>query len=177
MVADTKTAERRSSPGNRKASSSPVPDDSHIARLCVESGLKMTGQRRVIAHVLSIADDHPDVEELYRRASEIDSRISVATVYRTVRLLEEKGILERRDFGGGRARYEASDSGNHYHLIDVDSGRVIEFEDDEPVRLLEQLAQRLGFDLVSHRIELFGRRAEPESRKKSPPENRNKSGS
>ncbi|MBS1065256.1 transcriptional repressor [Gluconobacter kondonii] len=177
MVADTKTAERRSSPGNRKASSSPVPDDSHIARLCVESGLKMTGQRRVIAHVLSIADDHPDVEELYRRASEIDSRISVATVYRTVRLLEEKGILERRDFGGGRARYEASDSGNHYHLIDVDSGRVIEFEDDEPVRLLEQLAQRLGFDLVSHRIELFGRRAEPENRKKSPPENRNKSGS
>ena len=177
MVADTKTAERRSSPGNRKASSSPVPDDSHIARLCVESGLKMTGQRRVIAHVLSIADDHPDVEELYRRASEIDSRISVATVYRTVRLLEEKGILERRDFGGGRARYEASDSGNHYHLIDVDSGRVIEFEDDEPVRLLGQLAQRLGFDLVSHRIELFGRRAEPEDRKKSPPENRNKSGS
>ena len=177
MVADTKTAERRSSPGNRKASSSPVPDDSHIARLCVESGLKMTGQRRVIAYVLSIADDHPDVEELYRRASEIDSRISVATVYRTVRLLEEKGILERRDFGGGRARYEASDSGNHYHLIDVDSGRVIEFEDDEPVRLLEQLAQRLGFDLVSHRIELFGRRAEPENRKKSPPENRNKSGS
>ncbi|GLQ65878.1 transcriptional repressor [Gluconobacter kondonii] len=177
MVADTKTAERRSSPGNRKASSSPVPDDSHIARLCVESGLKMTGQRRVIAHVLSIADDHPDVEELYRRASEIDSRISVATVYRTVRLLEEKGILERRDFGGGRARYEASDSGNHYHLIDVDSGRVIEFEDDEPVRLLEQLAQRLGFDLVSHRIELFGRRAEPENRKKSSPENRNKSGS
>ncbi|GLQ68753.1 transcriptional repressor [Gluconobacter albidus] len=177
MVADTKTAERRSSPGNRKASSSPVPDDSHIARLCVESGLKMTGQRRVIAHVLSIADDHPDVEELYRRASEIDSRISVATVYRTVRLLEEKGILERRDFGGGRARYEASDSGNHYHLIDVDSGRVIEFEDDEPVRLLAQLAQRLGFDLVSHRIELFGRRAEPEDRTKSPPENRNKSGS
>ncbi|MBN3866904.1 Fur family transcriptional regulator [Gluconobacter kondonii] len=177
MVADTKTAERRSSPGNRKASSSPVPDDSHIARLCVESGLKMTGQRRVIAYVLSIADDHPDVEELYRRASEIDSRISVATVYRTVRLLEEKGILERRDFGGGRARYEASDSGNHYHLIDVDSGRVIEFEDDEPVRLLEQLAQRLGFDLVSHRIELFGRRAEPENKKKSPPENRNKSGS
>ncbi|MBF0875604.1 transcriptional repressor [Gluconobacter cerevisiae] len=177
MVADTKTAERRSSPGNRKAPSSPVPDDSHIARLCVESGLKMTGQRRVIAHVLSIADDHPDVEELYRRASEIDSRISVATVYRTVRLLEEKGILERRDFGGGRARYEASDSGNHYHLIDVDSGRVVEFEDDEPVRLLAQLAQRLGFDLVSHRIELFGRRAEPEDRKKSPPENRNKSGS
>ncbi|AQS91478.1 MULTISPECIES: Fur family transcriptional regulator [Gluconobacter] len=177
MVADTKTAERRSSPGNRKAPSSPVPDDSHIARLCVESGLKMTGQRRVIAHVLSVADDHPDVEELYRRASEIDSRISVATVYRTVRLLEEKGILERRDFGGGRARYEASDSGNHYHLIDVDSGRVIEFEDDEPVRLLAQLAQRLGFDLVSHRIELFGRRAEPEDRTKSPPENRNKSGS
>ena len=177
MVADTKIAERRASPGNRKAPSSPVPDDSHIARPCVESGLKMTGQRRVIAHVLSVADDHPDVEELYRRASEIDSRISVATVYRTVRLLEEKGILERRDFGGGRARYEASDSGNHYHLIDVDSGRVIEFEDEEPVRLLAQLAQRLGFDLVSHRIELFGRRAEPDDRQTSPSENSNKSGS
>ncbi|GBR44298.1 Fur family transcriptional regulator [Neokomagataea tanensis NBRC 106556] len=118
----------------------------------------MTGQRRVIAYVLSTADDHPDVEELYRRAAEIDGRISVATVYRTVRLLEEKGILERRDFGGGRARYEASDNGHHYHLIDVESGHVAEFEDDEPVRLMTEIARRLGFELVSHRIEIFGRR-------------------
>ncbi|MBE7212143.1 MAG: transcriptional repressor, partial [Gluconacetobacter diazotrophicus] len=95
---------------------------SRIERLCIERGLKMTGQRRVIARVLSEADDHPDVEELYRRAAGLDNRISVATVYRTVRLLEEKGILERRDFGGGRARYEATEHGHHYHLIDVDTG-------------------------------------------------------
>lgn len=118
----------------------------------------MTGQRRVIAHVLSEADDHPDVEELYRRASALDSRISVATVYRTVRLFEEKGILERRDFGGGRARYETREHGHHYHLIDIDTGRVVEFEDDEPARLFHQIAEKLGYDLVSYRIELFGRR-------------------
>ncbi|GBR31353.1 Fur family transcriptional regulator [Kozakia baliensis NRIC 0488] len=120
----------------------------------------MTGQRRVIARVLSEAEDHPDVEELYRRASALDKRISIATVYRTVRLLEEKGILERRDFGGGRARYEASEPGHqhHYHLIDVDTGRVVEFEDEEHEELIRRLADRLGFDLVSHRLELFGRR-------------------
>ncbi|MXV45296.1 transcriptional repressor [Saccharibacter sp. 17.LH.SD] len=141
-------------------SSEQVVGDSPIARLCVKSGLKMTGQRRVIAHVLSEAEDHPDVEELYRRASALDDRISVATVYRTVRLLEERGILERRDFGGGRARYEASENGHHYHLIDIDSGKVIEFENDELVNLLAQIAAKLGFDLVSHRAELFGRRRE-----------------
>ncbi|GBR35879.1 Fur family transcriptional regulator [Neoasaia chiangmaiensis NBRC 101099] len=124
----------------------------------MERGLKMTGQRRVIAQVLSDAEDHPDVEELYRRASHLDARISIATVYRTVRLLEEKGILERRDFGGGRARYEASEPGHHYHLIDVDSGKVVEFEDAEHVALIRKLAERLGFELVSHRLELFGRR-------------------
>ena len=102
--------------------------ESRIERICVEQGLKMTGQRRVIARVLSDAEDHPDVEELYRRASALDGRISIATVYRTVRLLEERGILERRDFGGGRARYEPTEHGRHYHLIDIDSGRVIEFE-------------------------------------------------
>ncbi|MCX5616587.1 transcriptional repressor [Bombella sp. TMW 2.2559] len=133
-------------------------EDSSIARLCVKHGLKMTGQRRVIAQVLSEAEDHPDVEELYRRASELDSRISVATVYRTVRLLEEKGILERRDFGGGRARYEASENGHHYHLIDIDSGNVIEFENDDLLGLLARIAAELGFDLMSHRAELFGRR-------------------
>ena len=120
----------------------------------------MTGQRRVIARVLSDAADHPDVEELYRRASSLDRRISIATVYRTVRLLEEQGILERRDFGGGRARYEPSEHGPHYHLIDVDTGRVIEFADAEHARVLEAIALRLGFNLVSHRLELFGRRRE-----------------
>ncbi|KXV71787.1 Fur family transcriptional regulator [Acetobacter cerevisiae] len=133
--------------------------ESRIAQLCIEHGLKMTGQRRVIARVLSDADDHPDVEELYRRASALDSRVSVATVYRTVRLLEEKGILERRDFGGGRARYEATEHGrHHYHLIDVDNGKVIEFEDPEHEELMRRVAERLGFDFVSMRLELFGKK-------------------
>ena len=132
--------------------------ESRIERLCIDRGLKMTGQRRVIARVLSEAEDHPDVEELYRRATGLDSRISVATVYRTVRLLEEKGILERRDFGGGRSRYEATEHGHHYHLIDIDSGKVIEFEDAEHELLMRQIATRLGFELVSHRMELFARR-------------------
>lgn len=132
--------------------------ESRIERLCIDRGLKMTGQRRVIARVLSEADDHPDVEELYRRASTLDNKISVATVYRTVRLLEEKGILERRDFGGGRARYEATEHGHHYHLIDIDTGKVIEFEDAEQDALMRLIAARLGFDLMSHRLELFARR-------------------
>jgi len=131
--------------------------ESPIERLCVDRGLKMTGQRRVIARVLSDAVDHPDVEELYRRATALDGRISIATVYRTVRLLEENGILERRDFGGGRARYEPTEPGPHYHLIDIETGRVIEFEDAEHERALAAIAARLGFDLVSHRLELFGR--------------------
>ena len=120
----------------------------------------MTGQRRVIARVLSEASDHPDVEELYRRSAALDGRISIATVYRTVRLLEEKGILERRDFGGGRARYEPTEHGHHYHLIDIDSGKVIEFQDAEHERVMQAIAARLGFDLVSMRLELFGRRRE-----------------
>ena len=132
--------------------------ESRIERLCVEHGLKMTGQRRVIARVLSDAEDHPDVEELYRRAASLDARISIATVYRTVRLLEEKGLLERRDFGGGRARYEPSESVRHFHLIDVETGKVIEFEDAEHDRLLQDIAARLGFDLVSVRLELFARK-------------------
>ncbi|MBV8458218.1 MAG: transcriptional repressor [Acetobacteraceae bacterium] len=137
--------------------------ESRIERLCIDRGLKMTGQRRVIARVLSEASDHPDVEELYRRATAIDSRISIATVYRTVRLLEEKGILERRDFGGGRARYEPSEHGHHYHLIDVDTGRVIEFQDPEHEKLMQDIARRLGFDLVSLRLELFGRKREQDA--------------
>jgi Fur family transcriptional regulator, ferric uptake regulator len=134
--------------------------ESRIERLCVERGLKMTGQRRVIARVLSDASDHPDVEELYRRAAALDERISIATVYRTVRLLEEKGILERRDFGGGRARYEPTEHGHHYHLIDIETGKVVEFSDAEHEALLQKIAARLGFDLVSMRLELFGRRQE-----------------
>ena len=142
--------------------------ESRIERLCVERGLKMTGQRRVIARVLSDASDHPDVEELYRRAATLDSRISIATVYRTVRLFEEKGILERRDFGGGRARYEPSEHGHHYHLIDVGSGKVIEFQDAEHEALMRTIAQRLGFELVSLRLELFGRRLEPVQPSRAP---------
>ena len=139
------------------------PDPSRIERLCIARGLKMTGQPRLIARVLSEAEDHPDVEELYRRASALDGHISVATVYRTVRLLEENGILERRDFGGGRARYDPTDRGHHHHLIDVDTGRVIEFEDPEHERLAQVIAARLGFTLVGQRMELFGRRAAPEA--------------
>jgi len=144
--------------------------ETRIERLCVERGLKMTGQRRVIARVLSDSSDHPDVEELYRRAAGLDPRISIATVYRTVRLFEEKGILERRDFGGGRARYEPTeDGGHHYHLIDVDTGKVIEFQDAEHERLMQGIAARLGFDLVSLRLELFGRKrdAQPALRERS----------
>jgi len=132
--------------------------ESRIERLCIESGVKMTGQRRVVARVLSEATDHPNVEELYRRAIAIDPRISIATVYRTVRLLEEKGILERRDFGEGRARYDPTDRGHHHHLIDIDTGKVIEFEDEEHEAVVKRIAERLGFTLVSQRLELFARR-------------------
>ncbi len=132
--------------------------ESRIERLCIERGLKMTGQRRVIARVLSEAADHPDVEELYRRASALDQHISIATVYRTVRLFEEQGILERRDFGGGRARYEPTEDGQHYHLIDIETGKVIEFQDPEHERLMHSIAARLGFSVVSLRLDVFGRR-------------------
>ena len=142
--------------------------ESRIERLCVEQGLKMTGQRRVIARVLSESSDHPDVEELYRRAAALDSRISIATVYRTVRLFEEHGILERRDFGGGRARYEPTEHGHHYHLIDVETGKVIEFQDLEHEQLMQKIAARLGFDLVSLRLELFGRRQKVVAKRQRP---------
>ena len=131
--------------------------------MCVERGLKMTGQRRLIARVLSESEDHPDVEELYRRAVALDSRVSVATVYRTVRLLEEKGILERRDFGGGRARFDPADRGIHHHLIDVDTGSVVEFSDAAHDALARGIAARLGFELVQLRLELFGRRLPAEA--------------
>lgn len=147
-------------------------NESIIERLCIDHGLKMTGQRRVIAKVLSEAEDHPDVEELYRRASSLDRRISIATVYRTVRLLEEKGILERRNFGGNRARYEASEPEDHrhYHIIDIDTGHVVEFEDAAYRDMIRDIAHKLGFDLISHRLELFGRRLPASGRKKHPGE-------
>jgi len=124
--------------------------------LCIEKGMKMTEQRRIIARVLSVADDHPDVEEVYRRASELDSKISIATVYRTMRLFEDEGIVDRHDFGDGRARYEETSEEHHDHLIDVKSGRVIEFHNEEIEALQERIAREHGLKLVDHRLELYG---------------------
>ena len=129
---------------------------SRLERICIERGMKMTGQRRIIARVLSESDDHPDVEELYRRSMEIDPKISIATVYRTVRLFEEAGLLDRLDFGDGRARYERTSDDHHDHLIDLHSGKVIEFHDLEVEKLQEKIAERYGFKLVGHRMELYG---------------------
>lgn len=128
---------------------------SRIERLCRKKGLKMTGQRRVIAQVLSESGDHPDVEALHRRATRVDPKISIATVYRTVRLFEEASILERRDFGDGRARYEEVPDEHHDHLIDIETGEVIEFHNEEIERLQEEVARQLGFKLVDHRMELY----------------------
>ena len=127
-----------------------------LEALCAEKGLRITEQRRVIARVLSEAEDHPDVEKLYARASAIDPGISIATVYRTVRLFEEAGILDRHDFGDGRARYEPAPEAHHDHLIDVETGKVIEFVDPELEALQKQIAEKLGFRLVDHRMELYG---------------------
>lgn len=134
----------------------PYAEPSRLERLCLEKGLKMTEQRRVIARVLSDAQDHPDVDQLYRRASAIDPRISIATVYRTVRLFEEANILERHDFGDGRARYEEATEDHHDHLIDTESGQVIEFTNEAIERLQAEQAAKLGFRLVGHRLELYG---------------------
>ena len=131
-------------------------DQSRIEVLCTEQGLRMTGQRRVIARVLSSANDHPDVEEVYQRANEIDARISLSTVYRTLKLFAEKGILERHDFGHKRGRYEEASREHHDHLIDVATGRVIEFSNEEIEALQERIARELGFKLVGHRLELYG---------------------
>ena len=127
-----------------------------ITERCESKGLRMTGQRRVIAQVLEESSDHPDVEELYRRASAIDDGISIATVYRTVKLFEEAGILERLEFGDGRARYEDAMRDHHDHLIDLHSGEVIEFVDPEIEALQEKIAAKLGYDLRGHRLELYG---------------------
>ena len=130
--------------------------ENRIERLCIEKGMKMTEQRRVIARVLSTADDHPDVEEVYRRASEMDPKISIATVYRTVRIFEEAKIVERHDFGNGRSRYEEATDEHHDHLIDIQSGKVIEFQNEEIEVLQKKIAKKHGMKLVGHRLELFG---------------------
>ncbi len=126
-----------------------------IEQLCEERGMRMTGQRRIIAQVLSQSADHPDVEEVYRRASDQDANISIATVYRTVRLFEEAGILERHEFGDGRARYEQVPETHHDHLINIQTREVIEFTDPEIEELQRRIADRLGYKLIGHRLELF----------------------
>lgn len=139
-----------------------------IEALCAERGLRITEQRRVIAKVLSESTDHPDVERLHERATAIDPGISIATVYRTVRLFEEAGILDRHDFGDGRARYEAAPEAHHDHMIDVESGQVIEFVDPELESLQRQIAERLGYRLVDHRMELYGVRLDREDGEPAP---------
>jgi Fur family ferric uptake transcriptional regulator len=133
-----------------------------LEALCAERGLRITEQRRTIARVLSESEDHPDVEQLHKRASAVDPKISIATVYRTVRLFEDAGILDRHDFGDGRARYEATPEAHHDHLIDVETGRVVEFVDPELEALQRQIAERLGYRLVDHRMELYGVRLDRE---------------
>jgi len=127
-----------------------------LEEACAAKGMRMTEQRRVIARILDAATDHPDVEELYRRASAIDSKISIATVYRTVKLFEDAGVITRHDFGAGRSRYESIPEEHHDHLIDLRTGEVIEFRDEEIERLQQAMAERLGFRLVDHRLELYG---------------------
>lgn len=129
-----------------------------LEKKCVERGLRMTDQRRIIAQVLSEATDHPDAEEVYTRASLKDPKISLATVYRTVRLFDEAGIIETHDFRDGRARYELAEGEHHDHLIDVQTGEVIEFVNEEIELLQEKIAKELGFELVDHRMELYGRK-------------------
>ncbi len=138
-----------------------MPGDTIITR-CEDKGLRLTEQRRVIASVLEDADDHPDVEELYGRVTAVDPRISLATVYRTVKLFEEAGILDKHEFGDGRARYETADREHHDHLIDMQTGEVIEFVDPEIERLQEKIAERLGYRLKGHKLELYGVRVKSE---------------
>jgi Fur family ferric uptake transcriptional regulator len=126
-----------------------------IEELCIAKGMRMTEQRRVIARVIATADDHPDVEELYRRAAAVDANISISTVYRTVRLFEDAGIIERHDFRDGRSRYEPAPEEHHDHLIDLRSGRVIEFRSEEIEEMQRIIAEKLGYELVDHRLELY----------------------
>jgi Fur family transcriptional regulator, ferric uptake regulator len=127
-----------------------------LEEACVQKGMRMTEQRRVIARVIEQATDHPDVEELHRRAAAIDPRISIATVYRTVKLFEDAGVIARHDFGAGRSRYETIPDEHHDHLIDLRTGAVIEFRNEEIERLQQAIAEKLGFRLVDHRLELYG---------------------
>jgi Fur family ferric uptake transcriptional regulator len=143
-----------------------LPDDkelSAIEQACAAMGMRMTEQRRVIARVLGASQDHPDVEELYRRASAVDDKISISTVYRTVKLFEDAGIIERHDFREGRSRYEQMPDEHHDHLIDVNNGSVIEFRSEEIERLQEEIARRHGFKLVGHRLELYAVRLKDKS--------------
>lgn len=128
---------------------------SNIEKLCTEKGLKMTGQRRLIAKVISDASDHPDVEEIYRRASIMDNNVSIATVYRTVRMFEESGIIDKHEFGDGKARYEESPEEHHDHLINIKTGQIIEFCDPEIEELQLKIAKRLGYKLIGHKLELY----------------------
>ena len=137
-----------------------MPHKIDLEQLCADKGLRITEQRKVIARVLSDSEDHPDVEQLHERASKIDPGISIATVYRTVRLFEEAGVLDRHDFGDGRSRYEPAPEAHHDHLIDVESGKVVEFVDPELEALQKQSAEKFGYRLVDHRMELYGVRLE-----------------
>ena len=127
-----------------------------IEKKCIAKGVKLTDQRKVIAKVMSESDDHPNVDELYKRVSKIDSKISIATIYRTVKLFEEAGILAKHDFKGGKARYEELNEGHHDHLIDIKTGEIIEFVDDEIEKLQKKVADRYGYTLVDHKLELYG---------------------
>ena len=127
-----------------------------IEQKCIAKGVKLTEQRKIIAKVMSTSDDHPDVDELYNRVSEVDAKISIATVYRTVKLFEEVGILAKHEFKGGKARYEEISESHHDHLIDVKTGEIIEFVDDEIEKLQKKVADKYGYDLVDHKLELYG---------------------
>ena len=127
-----------------------------IEKKCISKGVKLTEQRKIIAKVMSEATDHPDVDELYRRVSKIDTKISIATVYRTVKLFEESGIVAKHDFKGGKARYEELSESHHDHLIDVKTGEIIEFVDDEIEKLQKKVAEKYGYELVDHKLELYG---------------------
>jgi Fur family ferric uptake transcriptional regulator len=150
------TEASRRTPVSRAAQTRRQAMTNRLEQLCIDKGMRMTEQRRVIARVLADSEDHPDVEELYRRAAAVDDKISIATVYRTVRLFEDAGILERHEFRDGRARYEQVTDDHHDHLIDLQSGEVIEFNNDEIERLQEIVARELGYRLVDHRLELYG---------------------
>ena len=128
----------------------------NIEERCRQKGVKLTDQRKLIAQIMSDSSDHPNVDELYKRVSKIDSKISIATVYRTVKLLEEAGILTKHDFRGGKARYEELPDNHHDHLIDVQSGEIVEFVDEEIEKLQETVAEKLGYQLIDHRLELYG---------------------